>query len=81
MTRKLLFHKGEKIMLRKFYTTILLLLFTFSFAMAQAGGGRLSGKVIDQQTKEPLIGANISYSHITVPQNCRFAFVLSYWNV
>lgn len=46
-------------MFRKFYTTILLLLFTFSFAMAQAGGGRLSGKVIDKQTKEALIGANI----------------------
>ena len=59
MIRKLLYHKGEKIMLRKFYTTFLLLLFSFSLALAQSGGGRLAGKVIDKQTNEALIGANI----------------------
>ncbi len=59
MIRKLLIYKGEKIMFRKFYTTILLLLITFSFSLAQTGTGRISGKVIDKQTGEALIGANV----------------------
>jgi hypothetical protein len=59
MIRKLFKYKGEKIMFRKFYTTILLLLITFSFSLAQSGTGRISGKVIDKQTGEALIGANV----------------------
>ncbi len=46
-------------MFRTFYTTILLLLITFTFAFAQTGVGRIAGKVIDKQTGEALIGANI----------------------
>ena len=57
MIRKLFKYKGEKIMFRKFYTTILLLLITFSFSLAQSGTGRISGKVIDKQTGEALPGS------------------------
>ncbi len=46
-------------MFRKFYTTILLLLIASTFSLAQTGTGRVSGKVVDKQTGEPLIGANI----------------------
>lgn len=60
MIRKSLFYKeGEKIMLRKFNTIFLLLLFAFSFVTAQTGNGRIAGTVLDKQTNEPLIGANI----------------------
>ncbi len=44
-------------MFRKFYTISLLILFTCSFALAQSG--RVSGKVTDKETGEPLIGANV----------------------
>lgn len=44
-------------MLQKFYKVFLLLLLSFSIAAAQAG--RISGKVVDKQTGEPLIGANV----------------------
>lgn len=46
-------------MFQKFYTTILLLLITFSFSLAQSGTGRIAGKVLDKQTGEPLLGANV----------------------
>ncbi len=46
-------------MLKSFYTIFLLLLFSFSLATAQTGNGRISGKVLDKQTGEALIGANI----------------------
>lgn len=59
MTRNQFKHIGGKIMFKTFYTTILLLLITFSIAFAQTGVGRISGKVIDKQTGEPMIGANI----------------------
>ncbi|HSD62981.1 MAG TPA: TonB-dependent receptor, partial [Ignavibacteriaceae bacterium] len=38
---------------------LILLLFSGSLTFAQSGVGKLSGKVIDADTKEPLIGANI----------------------
>lgn len=38
---------------------LLLLLFSSSLVFAQSGVGKLSGKVIDADTKEPLIGANV----------------------
>ena len=44
-------------MFHKIYTVLLLMLFAFSFAVAQTG--RVAGKVTDKETGEPLIGANI----------------------
>ncbi len=44
-------------MFRKFYTILLLMLLSCSFALAQTG--RVSGKVTDKETGEPLIGANV----------------------
>ena len=44
-------------MFPRFYKILLLILFAGSFTFAQSG--RISGKVTDQQTGEPLIGANI----------------------
>ncbi len=44
-------------MFRKIFTIVVLALLVGSAAMAQTG--RISGKVIDQQTSEPLIGANV----------------------
>lgn len=44
-------------MFRKFYTLILFILFACSFLFAQTG--RISGKITDKTTGEPLIGANI----------------------
>jgi hypothetical protein len=44
-------------MFPKFYKIFLLILFAASFTFSQ--NGRISGKVTDQQTGEPLIGANI----------------------
>jgi hypothetical protein len=44
-------------MFPRFYKILLLILFACSFTFAQSG--RISGKVTDQQTGEPLIGANI----------------------
>ena len=38
---------------------LILLLFSGSLTLAQSGVGKLSGKVIDADTKEPLIGANV----------------------
>lgn len=39
---------------------VLCFIFTFSYTLqAQQGVGKLSGKVLDTQTKEPLIGANV----------------------
>jgi len=44
-------------MFSKIYKILLLILFASSFTFSQTG--RISGKVTDQQTGEPLIGANI----------------------
>ena len=44
-------------MFSRFYKVLLLILFACSFTFAQTG--RISGTVTDQQTGEPLIGANI----------------------
>jgi len=44
-------------MFPNFYKILLLILFTCSFTFSQ--NGRISGKVTDQKTGEPLIGANI----------------------
>lgn len=44
-------------MFPRFYKILILVLFACSFTLAQ--NGRVSGKVVDQQTGEPLIGANI----------------------
>ena len=44
-------------MFPRLYKFLLLMLFACSFTLAQSG--RISGKVTDQQTGEPLIGANI----------------------
>lgn len=44
-------------MFPRFYKFLFLMLFACSFTFAQTG--RISGKVVDQQTGEPLIGANI----------------------
>ena len=38
---------------------LILLLFSSTLVLAQSGVGKLSGKVIDADTKEPLIGANV----------------------
>ena len=38
---------------------LVLLLFSSTLTLAQSGVGKLSGKVIDADTKEPLIGANV----------------------
>ncbi len=38
---------------------LILLLFSGSLVFAQSGVGKLSGKVVDADTKEPLIGANV----------------------
>lgn len=38
---------------------LILLLFSGSVTLAQSGVGKLSGKVIDADTKDPLIGANV----------------------
>ncbi len=46
-------------MARRFYTILFTFLIAFSFSLAQTGVGRIAGKVIDKQTGEPLIGANI----------------------
>ncbi len=46
----------------KKYSTFLIVLFTLfvsSALFAQSGVGKLSGKVVDEVTREPLIGANI----------------------
>lgn len=42
-----------------FFSLIMLLLFSNSLTFAQMGVGKLSGKVIDADTKEALVGANI----------------------
>jgi len=47
----------EEKMFPKIYKILLFMLFACSFTFSQTG--RISGKVIDQQTGEPLIGANI----------------------
>ncbi len=44
-------------MFPRLYKILLMILFASSFAFSQSG--RISGKVTDQQTGEPLIGANI----------------------
>lgn len=44
-------------MFPRFYKILLMILFASSFAFSQSG--RISGKVTDKQTGEPLIGANI----------------------
>ena len=44
-------------MFQKIYTILLLMLFSCSFMLAQTG--RISGKVTDKQTGDPLIGANV----------------------
>jgi hypothetical protein len=44
-------------MFPRLYKILLLILFASSFAFSQSG--RISGKVIDHQTGEPLIGANL----------------------
>jgi CarboxypepD_reg-like domain/TonB-dependent Receptor Plug Domain len=44
-------------MFRKFYTVLILMLFSCAFTLAQTG--RVSGKVTDKETGEPLIGANV----------------------
>ncbi len=38
---------------------LILLLFSSTLVLAQSGVGKLSGKVIDADTREPLIGANV----------------------
>jgi outer membrane receptor for ferrienterochelin and colicin len=57
MIRKKFINNGGKIMFRKLYTFIFLILVAFSFTYAQTG--RVAGKVTDKQTGEPLIGANV----------------------
>ncbi len=47
-----------KSLITKFTAVIFLLLFTVP-AFGQTGVGKLSGKVVDADTKEPLIGANV----------------------
>src|SRR5574338_1078731 len=44
-------------MFPRIYKILILILFACSFTFSQTG--RISGKVIDQQTGEPLIGANV----------------------
>jgi hypothetical protein len=44
-------------MFPRFYKILLLSLFAYTVAFSQAG--RISGKVVDQDTGEPLVGANI----------------------
>src|SRR5690606_10322142 len=39
--------------------SLFLIVFSFQFAIAQTGVGKLSGKITDAQTNEPLIGANV----------------------
>lgn len=43
----------------KFFSIVFLSLLVVTFAQAQTGVGKLSGKVVDANTKEPLIGANV----------------------
>lgn len=57
MIKKKLKINGGNNMFQKFYTTILLILFACAIGFAQ--DGRISGKITDKQTGEPLIGANI----------------------
>ena len=48
--------------MKKFFTITLVMLTFFSLASityAQTGVGKISGKIIDADTQEPLIGANI----------------------
>jgi len=48
--------------MNKFFTNVLValsLLILTSSAFAQSGVGKISGKVLDADTREPLIGANI----------------------
>ena len=47
----------EEKMFPKIYKILLFMLFASSFTFSQTG--RISGKVTDQQTGEPLIGTNI----------------------
>ncbi len=59
MTKKKFNYFGGKIMIRKFYTILFFALISFSLSLAQTGSGRIAGKVIDKQTGEALIGANV----------------------
>ncbi len=45
--------------MKRIYTVLFGLLLITSFNFAQTGVGKISGKVIDAATKEPLVGANI----------------------
>ena len=48
--------------MKKIFTNLLALLVFLLYSnalLAQTGVGKMSGKVIDADTKEPLIGANI----------------------
>lgn len=45
--------------MKRIYTVLFGLLLITSFNFAQTGVGKISGKIIDAATKEPLVGANI----------------------
>jgi len=45
--------------MKRIYTVLFGLLLITSFSFAQTGVGKISGKIIDAATKEPLVGANI----------------------